>query len=97
MAKRITSKAGGTITGNGKHSVGNYAIVPLACGAIPWQGKWMSDSPSRTPAAGGFLIAIGAMIGAFGGAFFGESTRGLFVGIGVGVVLAILIWLRDRR
>lgn len=57
----------------------------------------MSDSSPRNPAAGGFLIAMGAMIGAFGGAFFGESTRGLFVGTGIGCLLAIVIWRRDQR
>ena len=48
-------------------------------------------------AGGGFLIAMGALIGAFGGAFLHESTRGLFAGFGVGVLLAILLWIRDRR
>ncbi|OYY72431.1 hypothetical protein [Sphingomonas sp. 28-63-12] len=72
-------------------------IAALARGAVPWQGSLMSDSPPRNPAAGGFPIAIGAMIGAFGGAFFGESTRGLILGTTIGIALAIIIWLRDRR
>lgn len=55
-------------------------------------------TPPKPPAAaGGFLIAIGAILGAFGGAFFGESTRGFLVGLAVGGVLALLMWLRDRR
>ncbi len=57
----------------------------------------MNDTPPRNPAAGGFLIAMGAIIGAFGGVFFGESTRGLFAGVAIGAVLAIIIWWRDRR
>lgn len=65
----------------------------------PWRGRasTMSTPPSRSPMAGGFLIAIGAMAGAFGGAFFGESSRGFFVGIGAGALAALLLWLRDRR
>lgn len=57
----------------------------------------MNDSSPRNPAAGGFLIALGAIIGAFGGVFFGESTRGLFAGLAIGVILAIILWWRDRR
>ncbi len=57
----------------------------------------MSDPSPATPTAGGVLIAIGAMAGAFGGAFFGESSRGFFIGTGLGVVLALAMWLRQRR
>ncbi|WP_374138221.1 MULTISPECIES: hypothetical protein [unclassified Sphingomonas] len=57
----------------------------------------MNDTPPRNPAAGGFLIAMGAIAGAFGGVFFGESTRGLIGGLILGCLLALLIWWRDRR
>lgn len=69
----------------------------LAGRAIPWQGVAVNDTPPRNPAAGGFLIAMGAIIGAFGGVFFGESTRGLIGGFILGCVLALVIWWRDRR
>ncbi len=64
-----------------------------------WRGRAiaMSTPPSRSPVAGGFLIAIGAMAGAFGGAFLGESSRGFFLGIGAGALAALALWLRDRR
>jgi hypothetical protein len=69
----------------------------LAQAAMAWQGTEMNDSPSRSPLGGGVLIAVGAIIGAFGGAFFGESSRGFFAGLAAGAVLAIIVWLRDRR
>lgn len=60
----------------------------------------MSDIPPRSPrrprAAGGMLIALGAMAGAFGGAFWHESSLGFFIGLGVGSALAMAVWLRDR-
>lgn len=56
----------------------------------------MNDIPPRNPAAGGFLIAMGAILGAFGGVLFGESTRGFFAGLVLGAVLAVIVWWRDR-
>lgn len=69
----------------------------LAQHPVAWQSDVMSDTPPRNPAAGGFLIAMGAILGAFGGVLFGESTRGLISGLAVGIVLAIIVWWRDRR
>lgn len=57
----------------------------------------MDNPPPSNSQAGGFIIAIGAIIGAFGGAFFGESTRGFFAGTAAGIGIALIIWLIDRR
>lgn len=57
----------------------------------------MKPTPSPNSMAGGIVIAVAAMLGAFGGAFFGESSRGLIAGIGVGALIALAIWLLDRR
>ncbi|MES2058383.1 MAG: hypothetical protein V4564_20770 [Pseudomonadota bacterium] len=51
---------------------------------------------SRSPAAGGFLIAIGAILGAIIGLFLEQPTAGFLIGSGGGIVIAILIWLLDR-
>jgi len=56
----------------------------------------MDNEPSKRSAAGGFLIATGAMIGAFAGAAFGESTRGFLIGTATGIVLAAILWWRNR-
>ena len=53
--------------------------------------------PSRSPIAGGFLIAIGALAGALLGASRGQPTIGLLIGVGIGVVVAVAIWLLGRR
>lgn len=55
-------------------------------------------SPSPRPAsmAGGVLIAIGAVFGAFAGATQGQPSIGFLIGLAVGLVLATAIWLRDR-
>lgn len=60
----------------------------------------MSDPhapPPRSSAAGGVLIALGAMLGAAIGFAIGEATPGMLTGTGIGIALAVLLWLRDRR
>ena len=53
--------------------------------------------PPRPSMAGGFLIAAGAMLGAGGGFFIQEATRGFLIGSAAGAGMAIAIWLIDRR
>lgn len=54
--------------------------------------------PAKTVAntAGGFLVALGAMIGAAIGFFVGEATPGFLIGLAVGAVGAALVWWRGR-
>ncbi len=56
-----------------------------------------SRPPSRTPLAGGALIALGAMGGAAVGFLVGQATPGFLIGAGGGIALSVLIWLVDRR
>ncbi|MFS0771657.1 hypothetical protein [Sphingomonas sp. 1P08PE] len=55
-----------------------------------------SPDPRRPNAAGGPLIAIGALLGAAIGFAFGEATPGFLIGLLVGIAGAVLIWMRDR-
>lgn len=55
-----------------------------------------SPPPRRAPAAGGVLIAAGAIIGTFAGAVRGQPSLGFLGGLTIGVLLAIAIWLGDR-
>ena len=60
-----------------------------------WQGRYMGSS-KRAPLAGGFLIAVATTLGAFVGATQRQPSAGLLIGLGIGVVLALSVWLRDR-
>lgn len=57
----------------------------------------MNDpSPRRSTIGGGFLVALGTIVGAFAGANVGQPSLGLLIGLGVGAALALAIWWRDR-
>jgi hypothetical protein len=47
--------------------------------------------------AGGFILAASIIAGAVGGTVVGQSSIGFVVGTATGVLLALLIWLIDRR
>ena len=47
--------------------------------------------------AGGAILAIAIIAGAVAGTMVGQSTIGLLVGTATGILLAVLIWLNDRR
>lgn len=52
---------------------------------------------SKNPVSGGFAIGLGALIGGLWGVRSGQPILGLAGGIGVGAVIALLVWLVDRR
>lgn len=57
----------------------------------------MNDpTPRRATIGGGFLVALGTIVGAFAGANVGQPSLGLLIGLGVGAALALAIWWRDR-
>jgi hypothetical protein len=47
--------------------------------------------------AGGFILAATIIAGTVGGVIAGQSSIGFLVGAGAGVLLALLVWLVDRR
>lgn len=47
--------------------------------------------------AGGIWIALGLLLGPAIGAFWQETSLGFMIGLGVGVTLALLQWLVQRR
>lgn len=55
----------------------------------------MSDP--RPNAAGGALIALCMLGGAAVGFAFGQATPGFLIGTTIGIAVAVLVWLRDRR
>ena len=54
-------------------------------------------SKARQSRAGGVLIALGIVIGIVVGAILHEPSIGVLAGFGVGTLLALLVWLLDRR
>jgi hypothetical protein len=54
------------------------------------------NAPQTSNQAGGFLIAAAIMVGVVGGAIAGQPSIGFLAGAGIGLALAIGLWLRDR-
>lgn len=46
--------------------------------------------------AGGFFIALFTIIGVVGGGLMGQPSIGLLIGIAVGLIAALGVWLNDR-
>ena len=51
----------------------------------------------RNSRAGGAIIALAILAGAVGGIVAGQPSIGFLAGAALGVAIALLIWLRDRR
>lgn len=51
----------------------------------------------RPSAAGGFLVAIGALLGFVLGYVLYQPVAGLVGGVALGAAAAVAIWLRDRK
>lgn len=67
----------------------------LARALSPCEGRAMRDT--KFPMAGGFIMAITAVVGAIVGARQGQPSAGLLLGLGAGAAISLVIWLIDRR
>jgi len=56
----------------------------------------MTKTPSKTPLAGGCLLALALLAGVFVGIAKGEASFGFLIGLGVGLALLAGVWLVDR-
>ncbi|HEX8302024.1 hypothetical protein [Sphingomonas sp.] len=54
-------------------------------------------NPSRTPMAGGFILAIALIAGVVIGMGRGQASMGFVAGLGVGLAGLLIVWLVDRR
>ncbi|MEI9928046.1 MAG: hypothetical protein WDN44_10585 [Sphingomonas sp.] len=52
--------------------------------------------PARTPISGGFLLMVSLLVGVMIGAWQGQASIGFVGGLGVGLALLLVVWLRDR-
>lgn len=55
------------------------------------------SQPTRSSAAGGFFIAMGALVGTGVGIALRQPSIGFLAGVAVGIAVAVGIWLIDRR
>lgn len=53
-------------------------------------------TPPRSQ-AGGAILAISIILGAFVGAVLGQPTIGFLSGTVIGIGIALILWQRDRR
>lgn len=67
----------------------------LAAAGGQWHGRGMSNPPASR--AAGFFIALSVLVGAIAGVALGQPSLGTVIGAGVGILVALLLWLRDRR
>lgn len=57
----------------------------------------MSERSNKGSKAGGSILAGCIIAGAIGGVIVREPSIGLLVGTAAGVLISLLLWLRDRR
>jgi LytS/YehU family sensor histidine kinase len=58
--------------------------------------RWRGMDPRNRQAAGS-LLSASIIAGIVGGVVAGQPSIGFFVGIGAGLALVALWWLKDRR
>ena len=54
----------------------------------------MNDRPTS---AGGFFLILAILAGFGIGAYGGQALLGTVIGTGVGTLIAVAVWLRDRK
>ena len=55
------------------------------------------SQPTRSSAAGGFFIAMGALVGTGVGIALRQPSLGFLGGMALGIAVALGIWAVDRR
>lgn len=51
----------------------------------------------RTARAGGCFLTLGILAGLVAGVAIQNPMRGILIGTGIGILVAVLLWLVDRR
>lgn len=58
----------------------------------------MSGTENNQPRlAGGIFIAFGLLIGAVFGVAMDQPSAGTVIGMAIGTVIAVVIWIMDRK
>lgn len=77
-----------------RHSVN---LPKCGSGDPPGRVAWGSMERNRSPIAGGFAVMLCVVVGAFWGLRQGWGSAGMLIGLGVGLVIALIVWMLDRR
>lgn len=56
----------------------------------------MSRPDQRSNSAGGFIVAASLMVGTIVGLVLGQPSIGFLTGLGIGAMVAIVLWLKAR-
>lgn len=57
----------------------------------------MTDKQPASPQGAGAIIALLSITGVIAGGLAGQPTIGLLAGLGLGLAVGLLMWLRDRH
>ena len=58
----------------------------------------MTDKNTKAPSAGGAVIALLTLTGTIAGGYYArQPVIGFLAGLGAGVLISILMWLKDRQ
>ena len=52
---------------------------------------------TRNSAAGGFFLIVAILAGTAWGVTVGQAMKGVLIGSFTGIVVALVVWLLDRR
>ena len=52
---------------------------------------------TRAPKAGGFFLMAAILLGFVAGLATGDAMRGVVIGTVIGILVAVGLWLADRR
>jgi hypothetical protein len=72
----------------------SFTMFPLERQADVCHGPRMAR---RTPIAGGFFLMAAIIGGAVWGVAIGNPMKGLLIGTGIGIAIAVATWAIDRR
>ena len=51
----------------------------------------------RSTKAGGCFLTLSILAGFGAGVAFQQPMKGVLIGTGIGIIIAVLLWLADRR
>ena len=76
---------------------GVHQLSRLAEAGGKCHGAGMNGIRKSAPRGGGAIIASAIIAGVIGGIIAGQPSMGFLAGAGMGVLIALLLWLKDRR